>query len=105
MISVQLTPIRPERKFHRKNVSTVAGYRSGMIRATVEIADLSVAGLKIVTASPMSVGSRIWIRIPMLEPQECVIAWVDGCTAGCRFEKPLHPAVLDVLVQTHAAGR
>jgi len=44
-------------------------------------------------------GSDVWLRLPGLEPCHAVVAWSKGNFVGCRFERPLHPAVLDMIVR------
>jgi hypothetical protein len=41
----------------------------------------------------------LWLRLPGLEPCHAIVAWAKGSYVGCRFERPLHPAVLDMIVR------
>jgi hypothetical protein len=38
-----------------------------------------------------------------MELLEARVCWIDGFTAGVEFQKPMHPAVFDLLV-TKLAG-
>jgi hypothetical protein len=63
-----------------------------------KIADLSTHGCKVETHLELQEGSIVWIRLPGLEPTPAKVAWVRGYEIGCAFERPLHPAVLDLIV-------
>ena len=90
-----------ERKAPRFPVEFEALIRKqGGGRFNVVVYDLSTHGFKIAPHADLPVGSLIWIRVPGLESLAARVAWGDYEWAGCEFETPLHPAVLDRLVQT-----
>ena len=64
----------------------------------VVVTDLSPDGARLVTPAPLGVGREVAITLPMLEPLRATVVWVSQRLAGCRFEDPLHPAVLRVVV-------
>ena len=45
------------------------------------------------------VGERMLIKLEGLEVLDSEVCWVHGFVAGLRFERPIHPAVFDLLVQ------
>ena len=83
----------------REPASVSAAYRSGMKRSSVEVANISRTGAKILTLDPLKAGSTFWIKLPNLEPLEMSVVWTKGFEAGCRFMKPLHPAIFQVVAQ------
>lgn len=95
-----MNPNRKARKSTRVPVSLDAGLRArgGVAPVSVEILDLSTHGFRIDTLLDLQVGMDVWLRLPGLEPCHAKVAWVDGYVAGCAFERPLHPAVLDMIV-------
>ena len=50
-------------------------------------------------AIPM--GAQVWLTLPGLAAVPAIVAWSSGHSLGCRFEAPLHLAVLDRVI---AAG-
>jgi hypothetical protein len=41
----------------------------------------------------------VLVKFDGLEALEAEVCWVEEFTAGLRFEKPMHPAVFDLLVE------
>ena len=78
--------------------------RRGLRRGSVEVRDLSTHGAKILTLDPLEPGEQIWLTFPMLEPLQVTVMWANRFDAGCRFAKPLHPAVLHVILQKNKSG-
>lgn len=72
--------------------------RGGTAPVSVHILDLSTHGFRIDSLLDLAVGTDVWLRLPGLEPTHARVAWADGYIAGCAFERPLHPAVLDMIV-------
>lgn len=92
------------RSEERALVSASAQARSGMRRTVIEVKDLSPHGAKLETFEVLEVGTNIWLKLPLLEALEARIVWVNRFEAGCRFVKPLHPAVFQVVVRAGAHG-
>lgn len=65
---------------------------------SVHIVDLSVDGFRASTHLDLPPGADVWLRLPGLEPYQAKVAWSKGQFVGCKFERPLHPAVLDMIV-------
>jgi hypothetical protein len=64
----------------------------------VVVTDISTEGAKLVAPTPLKVGRKVSLKLPLLEPLEGTIVWVSSRLAGCRFLSPLHPALLRVIV-------
>ncbi|HAF42108.1 MAG TPA: PilZ domain-containing protein [Sphingobium sp.] len=81
--------------------------RPGETWFTSRIADLSLSGFRLQSFMKLSVGSDLWVMLPGFEGRRARILWTRGHEAGCTFERPLHPAILDHIVrlgQAEAAG-
>ena len=88
-----------ERNSTRVPVEFGAGLRQrGGSGVSVHIMDLSTHGFRIETHLDLHDGQQIWLRLPGLESSSATVRWVRGYVAGCAFDQPLHPAVLDLVV-------
>lgn len=92
-------PQRKGRKSERVSIELGAGLRQrGGTGVAVEILDLSTDGFRASTHLTVEPGSDVWLRLPGLEPYQARVAWAKGQYIGCAFVRPLHPAVLDMIV-------
>lgn len=93
-------PDQTARKSSRVVVDFSAGLRprGGTAAVTVHVLDLSVDGFRVDSMLDLQIGMDVWLRLPGLEPIHAKVAWIDGYLAGCAFERPLHPAVLDMII-------
>lgn len=71
----------------------------GASGVSVEVTDLSTHGFRASTHLALEKGADVWLRLPGLEPCHARVAWVKGNLIGCAFERPLHPAVLDMILR------
>lgn len=76
----------------------IATYRRGVLRAKVTLSDLTCRSARIDSMEALKPGILVWITLPGLEARPAVVDWTSGFTAGLRFEAPLHPAVLDAIL-------
>jgi len=82
-----------------------AGLRQrGASAVSVHVRDLSTHGFRIETHLELEIGTDVWLRLPGLEPALAHVMWSEGYHAGCAFERPLHPAVLDMIVKRSGGG-
>ena len=65
-----------------------------------EIVDLSTTGFGAETATPIAIGTQVWLKLPGLEPTSSHCVWSDGDRAGFEFATPLHSATLDLVIAT-----
>ena len=87
------------RKAERTGVDIGAGLRQrGASGVTVQILDLSTHGFRASTHLDLHNGADVWLKLPGLEPLHAKVAWSNGHFIGCAFERPLHPAVLQMMV-------
>ena len=61
--------------------------------------DLSIHGFRACTHLELAQGTDVWLRLPGLEPYQATVVWSKGQYIGCAFERPLHPAVLEMIVR------
>ena len=93
------TPTPKGREAERVPLEVAAGLRQrGAAGVSVQVMDLSTHGFRAATHLQLEVGSDVWLRLPGLEPCHAVVAWSKANFVGCRFERPLHPAVLEMIV-------
>ena len=87
----------------RKAVRTVLGAevllrRRGQIPYRVQIYDISVHGCKVEFVDRPKLDEIVWVKVEGLEALEATICWVKGHSAGVEFARPIHPAVLQLLL-------
>ena len=88
------------RRAARNEVVLGAGLRQrGAHAVTVQIIDLSVTGFRAATHLELMPGSDVWLKLPGLETLHARVVWMRGHMLGCEFARPLHPAVLDMIVR------
>lgn len=90
--------LRIERAAERQPFLAQVQYRRGRFRARVEVVDVSVLGAKVRALDALRTGDPIWLTFPGLEPLEAIVAWADKFLCGCRFVRPMHPAVFDSML-------
>ena len=99
------TDLRPaqdltSRKSERVKLELGAGLRQrGGTGVAIQILDLSTDGFRATTHLQLEKGSDVWLRLPGLEPYHAKVMWSKGAFIGCAFERPLHPAVLEMVVR------
>ena len=92
-------PRRRGRRADRLPVELGAGLRQrGASGVSVQIMDLSTDGFRVATHLQLSDGADVWLRLPGLEPCHARVVWSEGHLIGCAFERPLHPAVVKMVV-------
>jgi PilZ domain-containing protein len=93
------------RRDERAEVLVGAGLRQrGAHAVTVQVLDLSVSGFRAATHLELMTGTDVWLKLPGLESLHSRVVWMNGHLLGCRFVRPLHPAVLQMLVR-NCGGR
>lgn len=99
------TDLRPaqdltSRKSERVKLELGAGLRQrGGTGVAIQILDLSTDGFRATTHLQLEKGSDVWLRLPGLEPYHAKVMWSKSNFIGCAFERPLHPAVLEMVVK------
>ncbi|HZC38156.1 MAG TPA: PilZ domain-containing protein [Sphingomicrobium sp.] len=63
----------------------------------------STGGCRVELIEMVDAGERVIVRLPALEPLGAEVAWVEGASAGLHFQRALHSAVFDQLMDRLAA--
>ena len=93
------------RAARRAEVHVGAGLRQrGASAVTVQIMDLSVTGFRATTHLELMAGSDVWLKLPGLESLHARVVWAERHLLGCQFVRPLHPAVLEMLIRNCRGG-
>lgn len=88
------------RQAEREHVEIGAGLRQrGASSVSAQILDLSTHGFRASTHLDLQLGADVWLKLPGLEPMHAKVAWSNSHFVGCSFERPLHPAVLQMVVR------
>jgi hypothetical protein len=98
----QIWPRRSERV---PVTATVTLRKPGQPNFQVHIFDASPEGCKIEFVDRPGEGERIWVKFDGLETLEAEVCWVENFVMGVNFARPLHPAVVDLLVQRLKQGQ
>lgn len=99
-----MEPCGDGRQAQRAEVHVGAGLRQrGASPVTIHILDLSTTGFRATTHLELMPGTDVWLKLPGLESLHSQVVWMNGHLLGGRFVRPLHPAVLDMLVRSCAA--
>jgi hypothetical protein len=61
--------------------------------------DASPHGCKIEFVVRPRVHDRVLIKFDRLEPLSAVVCWVDGFVGGVEFDKAMHSAVFEALIE------
>ena len=94
-----------ERRAARVEVPGTIGLKVlGRNTFRVRIFDLSTDGCKVELVELPSQGDIMLVKFDGLETIDANVAWLGGHTAGLTFVNPIHPAVLDLLMQRLAAN-
>jgi hypothetical protein len=94
------SPGAEQRAAQRTGVTLGAGLRQrGASAVTVHIMDLSTTGFRASTHLELMTGTDLWLKLPGLESLQSRVVWMQGHMLGAEFVRPLHPAVLDMVVR------
>jgi hypothetical protein len=75
-----------------------ATVRNGLHFRRVTLSDLSTGGFRLTLHEPLASGSPVTLQMDGFEPVDGFVVWQNGDQVGCRFAKPLHPALVDAAV-------
>ena len=78
--------------------------RTGEHRWRVNILDISPQGCRVEVPVRVKPEDMIWITFPGLEALQGKVCWIDEWIAGVEFDRPLHPAVFDMVEQRMRRG-
>jgi hypothetical protein len=88
------------RQSDRKSLSAeVSLRRLGKLNYRARVFDLSPEGCKVELVDRPELREHVLIKFDGLESLEAEVCWIDGSSAGLRFERTIHSAVFDLLLQ------
>ena len=89
----------PRRSERVSLAADVSLRRIGKSTFRVTLNDVSPEGCRVQLVERPAVGERVLVKFEGLEVLEAEVCWVEGFTAGLNFDKPMHPAVFELLVE------
>jgi hypothetical protein len=93
-----------ERRAARVDVPGTIGLKAlGRQAYRVRIFNLGTDGCKVELVERPSIGDVMLVKFDGLDAVDAEVIWLDGHLAGLKFVNPIHPAVLDLLLQRLAA--
>ena|SRR5581483_6420301 len=94
----------PERRAHKRRqvLGEVVLRRDGSANYRVRLFDLSESGCKVEIVERPRVSEGIWVKFDGLEAVHAHVLWVEPPVAGLQFDRPIYPAVFDVLMAKFA---
>lgn len=72
--------------------------RLGKIKYSVRAFDASPHGCRVEFVERPAIDELVRIKFEGLQPLDARICWIEGHCAGLEFERPIHPAVFDLLL-------
>ena len=88
------------RQADREHCEIQAGLRRrGATGVTIQVMDLSTHGFRASTHLELPKDADVWLKLPGIEPLHARVAWMNGYLVGCEFLRPLHPAVMQMIVR------
>jgi hypothetical protein len=97
-----ILPLPEGRTAERRIVNLAARLREpGASIFDAEVLNLSTDGYMAIVPVTLEPGTSVWLRLPGLEPQNSRVVWFEDGKAGFQFINPVHPATIELLVQTN----
>lgn len=72
--------------------------RTGNSSYRVRIFDVSLHGCKAEFVERPKLDEIVWVKFEGLQSLEAMVCWTRGFEVGLEFERPIHPAVFEMLV-------
>ena len=79
--------------------------RSGQNNYRAKVFDVSQHGCKVEFVERPALGEVVWVKFEGLESLEAHVCWLVGFTMGLEFQRPVHSAVFDVLIERLASSQ
>jgi hypothetical protein len=73
--------------------------RLGHANFRVRVFDFSPTGCKVELIERPNDGENVLVKFDGLEVLQAEVCWIKSKTAGLKFERPIHPAVFDLLAE------
>lgn len=89
----------PRRSDRVQLTAEVSMRRLGKTGFRVKVFDLSPDGCKLELVDMPRIDEHVLVKFDGLEALESEVCWIADNCAGLRFERPIHPAVFDLLLR------
>ena len=64
---------------------------------TIAMQDLTPHGCRIAPPERVDAGELVWVQLPSLESLSSRVKWTSAWQSGVEFDRPMHPAVFDLM--------
>jgi len=91
-------PIWPRKSARVSLNANVQLRRAGKSHHQVKIFDLSANGCKAEFIERPMLDETVWVKFDQLSAIEAMVCWTRGFHVGLEFERPIYPAVFDMLL-------
>ena len=78
--------------------------RAGQAKYVSRIYDLSAEGCKIELIERPRLDELIWVKLDGIEALDATVCWIEGAAVGLEFQRPIHPAIFELLVKRLITG-
>jgi PilZ domain len=96
--SAQIPDQAPRRNDRSKVTADVLLRRAAGRSYRTKVFDVSPDGCKIEFVERPVVGEQLWVKFEGLDSLEAEVRWVDGHSGGIQFQRPIYPAVFELLL-------
>ena len=79
--------------------------RTGQKNYRANVYDVSQHGCKVEFVERPALEEVVWVKFDGLEALEALVCWIDEFAVGLEFQRPLHPAVFDTLLERLARSQ
>ena len=93
----------PRRSERAPVTASVTLRKSGQPNYRVRVFDASPEGCKVEFVDRPSDGHKVWVKFDGLETLEAEVCWIENSAMGLKFNKPMHPAVFNLLLERLAS--
>ena len=73
--------------------------RLGKLNFRVRVFDVSPDGCKVELVDKPRIDEHVLIKFDGLESLEAQVCWIEESFAGLRFERAIHPAVFELMLE------
>jgi hypothetical protein len=81
---------------HTTRIAATLRYGTSLRRVTVS--DLSTGGFRITLDDPLEPETPVALQLDGFAPTDGLVVWRAGDQLGCKFVRPLHPALVDAAI-------
>ena len=78
--------------------------RKRAMHYTIRMHDLTPHGCKIAPPEHVETGELVWVQLPSLHSLASHVKWAGDWQSGVEFDRPMHPAVFDMIAARLASS-